>query len=216
MTYVLILGSVKKTQLICKFLLAIFFSLAATHVWAKTVDVVIDKSTQTMLVSIDGKPTYKWAVSTGDRNHETPEGTFKFNRMEEEHYSKEFDDAPMPNSIFFTLKGHAVHGSLDIKRLGRPVSHGCVRLHPDNAKLLYALVGEAGFPNTSVTVEPGINQVAPQYRYDQQRGQYQPYYQSRPPQNIVPNNPDGLPPGWTYGPPVRIPPPMIRFFYRNF
>ena len=79
--------------------------------------------------------------------------------MEEDHYSKEFDDAPMPHSIFFTKIGHAIHGTDSVNRLGSPASHGCVRLSRANAATLYALVGEQGVLNTTVTLT-GSSQVA--------------------------------------------------------
>jgi hypothetical protein len=72
--------------------------------------------------------------------------------MEEDHYSKEFDDAPMPHSIFFTKEGHAIHGTESEGRLGTPVSHGCVRLSRANATTLYALVEQQGVLNTTVTL----------------------------------------------------------------
>jgi lipoprotein-anchoring transpeptidase ErfK/SrfK len=75
--------------------------------------------------------------------------------MEEEHFSDEWDDAPMPYSIFFTPAGHAIHGSEHVKSLGRPASHGCVRLEPANAAILYTLVDEAGMANTIVVVKGG-------------------------------------------------------------
>ena len=76
--------------------------------------------------------------------------------MEKEHFSKEWDDAPMPYSIFFTGEGHAVHGSYHVKSLGRRASHGCVRLHPDNAAKLFALVQKTGMSNTRVIVRGGF------------------------------------------------------------
>jgi hypothetical protein len=79
--------------------------------------------------------------------------------MEEDHYSKEFDDAPMPHSIFFTKIGHAIHGTESEGRLGTPASHGCVRLSRVNAATLYALVEEQGVLNTTVTLT-GSAQVA--------------------------------------------------------
>src|SRR5256885_3927203 len=105
------------------------------------VQVTIDKSIQQMTVEVDGRPLYHWPVSTGKgAQYDTPNGKFKAFRMERDHFSKEWDDAPMPHSIFFTPKGHAIHGSFDVKRLGTPASHGCVRLAPANAEKLYALV----------------------------------------------------------------------------
>jgi hypothetical protein len=79
--------------------------------------------------------------------------------MEEDHYSKEFDDAPMPHSIFFTKVGHAIHGTDSVSRLGTPASHGCVRLSRDNATTLYSLVEQQGVLNTTVTLT-GSAQVA--------------------------------------------------------
>src|SRR3954454_5106985 len=116
------------------------------------VQITIDKSTQQMLVEKDGRALYHWPVSTGRSGFDTPSGKFKAFRMERDHFSKEWDDAPMPFSIFFTQKGHAIHGSNDTKRLGTPASHGCVRLLPANAEKLYALVEKEGVLNTTVVL----------------------------------------------------------------
>ena len=67
-------------------------------------------------------------------------------------YSKQWDNAPMPNAIFFTKDGHAIHGTLEVKKLGKPASHGCVRLSPENAATLYALVEANGLPQTQVVL----------------------------------------------------------------
>jgi lipoprotein-anchoring transpeptidase ErfK/SrfK len=72
--------------------------------------------------------------------------------MNEIWYSKQWDNAPMPHAIFFIRDGHAIHGSMDVKNLGRPASHGCVRISPRNAATLYALVKANGLTNTQVTV----------------------------------------------------------------
>jgi lipoprotein-anchoring transpeptidase ErfK/SrfK len=133
------------------------FCLFASNAFA-TVDVTVDKSKQEMTVKVDDQIRYRWPVSTGDRHHDTPSGTYKAFRMEEDHFSVEFDSAPMPHSIFFTQKGHAVHGSFDTKHLGHAVSHGCVRLHPDNATLLYALVERHGLSKTTVTIADHVQQ----------------------------------------------------------
>ena len=93
----------------------------------------IDKSAQRMTVSQDGAQLYAWPVSTGQRGYDTPSGEFKPFRMEKTHFSREWDDAPMPNSIFFTTRGHAIHGTEHTRNIGRPASHGCVRLEPQNA-----------------------------------------------------------------------------------
>ena len=116
----------------------------------------INKVSQKMTVSLDGDTLYKWPVSTGASGYETPSGSFRPFRLEKEHFSKEWDDAPMPYSIFFTGDGHAVHGSYHVKSLGRRASHGCVRLHPDNAAKLFALVQKTGMSNTRVVVKGGF------------------------------------------------------------
>jgi len=116
------------------------------------VAITVNKDTQTMTVAVDGVTKYRWPVSTGIPSRETPSGTFHAFRMEEDHFSKEFDDAPMPHSIFFTKIGHAIHGTMSEGRLGTPASHGCVRLSRANAATLYALVEQQGVLNTTVTL----------------------------------------------------------------
>jgi hypothetical protein len=123
------------------------------------VSILVDKNAQQMTVSVDGVQRYTWPVSSGNPSHETPNGSFKTFRMEEDHYSKEFDDAPMPNAIFFTKQGHAIHGTDAVGRLGSPASHGCVRLSRANALKLWDLVKTEGLLNTTVTLT-GSSQVA--------------------------------------------------------
>src|SRR5258708_15982552 len=115
------------------------------------VAITIDKNAQMMTVAVDGVERYQWPVSTGNPSHETPNGSFRTFRMEEDHFSKEFDDAPMPHSIFFTKIGHAIHGTDSVGRLGTPASHGCVRLSRANASTLYALLEKEGVLNTTGT-----------------------------------------------------------------
>ncbi|HEU4357174.1 MAG TPA: L,D-transpeptidase [Xanthobacteraceae bacterium] len=96
-----------------------------------------------MLVSVDGVPRYRWVVSTGRAGYGTPSGTYRPQRMERTWFSKEYYNSPMPHSIFFH-GGYAIHGSYEIRRLGGPASHGCIRLHPANAATLFALVKQRG------------------------------------------------------------------------
>jgi len=126
--------------------------LFAGHAAQAKVDITIDKNNQMMTVAVDGVERYRWPVSTGIPSRETPNGSFRAFRMEEDHFSKEFDDAPMPHSIFFPKLGHAIHGTDSEGRLGTPASHGCVRLSKANATTLYALVQEQGVLNTSVSL----------------------------------------------------------------
>jgi hypothetical protein len=131
----------------------------------------IDKSAQQMTVVEDGALLYTWPVSTGRRGHDTPDGAFKPFRMERDHFSQEWDDAPMPHSIFFTQLGHAIHGTYEIKNLGRPVSHGCVRLSRANAAILFDLVKQEHMANTRVVLSgeiPGGGGAAPVARRNSQ------------------------------------------------
>ena len=112
--------------------------------------IAIDKDTQRMTVSLDGVERYVWPVSTGAPGYSTPSGTYTARSMNEMWYSRQWDNAPMPHAVFFTREGHAIHGTNEIKRLGNPASHGCVRLAPQNAETLYELVEETGLDNTQV------------------------------------------------------------------
>jgi hypothetical protein len=114
--------------------------------------VTVDKATQRMAVSVDGEERHTWPVSTGLPRYATPKGSYTPFRLEEDHYSKEWDDAPMPHSIFFTSRGHAIHGSDATQRLGSPASHGCIRLSREDAATLFDLVKEQGLENTKVVV----------------------------------------------------------------
>jgi lipoprotein-anchoring transpeptidase ErfK/SrfK len=123
-----------------------------TSLVRSTIFIAVDKSSQQMTVSVGGIKQYSWPISTGAPGYATPSGIFKASSMNEIWYSRQWDNAPMPHSIFFTKEGHAIHGSRDVKRLGRAVSHGCVRLAPKNASTLYALVEEHGLENTTITI----------------------------------------------------------------
>ena len=173
------------------------------------VTIAIDQSTQHMTVSVDGAVRYSWPVSTGRAGYGTPNGTFRPNRMELSHFSRVFDNAPMPHSIFFTGAGHAIHGSLDVPHLGSAASHGCVRLSPDHATTLFQLVEAEGMHDTTVVISGHIpagpviarrappeddsagykpTQIAP---YDQQQRAYegeQRYY-ARAPSSFPPQPP---------------------------
>ena len=118
--------------------------------------ITIDKAQQRMIVAKDDVPLHDWPVSTGQKGYDTPAGVYQPFRMEADHFSREWDDAPMPHSIFFTQIGHAIHGSFDVKRLGRPASHGCVRLHPDHAEILFRLVRAEKMANTRVVLTGAI------------------------------------------------------------
>jgi hypothetical protein len=124
----------------------------------------IDKSAQRMTVTVNGAQLYDWPVSTGGSGYDTPSGTFKPFRMEIDHYSDEWDDAPMPYSIFFTQIGHAIHGTYAQRNLGHAVSHGCVRLSVKNAATLWKLVKQEKMANTSVVLSGAIRDSGPMAR----------------------------------------------------
>jgi len=111
----------------------------------------IDLSEQSMEVYVDGFYYASWKVSTARRGYRTPTGTYKPKWLARMHYSKKYHHSPMPHSIFF-YGGYAIHGTYAIKRLGRPASHGCVRLHPKNAAELFSLVRQYGMKNTTITI----------------------------------------------------------------
>lgn len=134
-------------------LAAIFTAIAPARLAHANVMIIIDKSAQQMTITVNGEDRYTWPVSTGRDGYDTPSGDFQPFRMVKDHYSREWDDAPMPNSIFFTKQGHAIHGTYEVRNLGRPVSHGCVRLAPQNAATLFALVKEEGVFNTFVRLK---------------------------------------------------------------
>ena len=115
------------------------------------VNVVIDISSQSMSVKVNGWPYGRWKVSTARSGYHTPRGTFRVQRTAKVYYSRKYDNSPMPNSVFFK-GGYAIHGSYYVRSLGRPASHGCVRLLPANAARLYSLVQRYGSRSTRITI----------------------------------------------------------------
>jgi len=118
----------------------------------KTVYVKIYKSKQRMYVYVDNKYFGSWKVSTARRGYWTPTGVYKPYSLERMHYSRKYHNSPMPWSVFFK-GGYAIHGTRSIHRLGRPASHGCVRVHPRNAKKLYKLIRRYGMHNTKIIIK---------------------------------------------------------------
>ena len=177
----------------------------------------IDKSAQRMIVSQDGARLYVWPVSTGQRGYDTPGGAYTPFRMEKDHFSREWDDAPMPHSIFFTKQGHAIHGTEHTRNIGRPASHGCVRLEPDNARVLFGMVKQEGMANVRVVLfgaapgggRPAVARRAPQY---DQRGDQDDDVAGTVPQSRVAREPVYRPNPWEAPDPFergyRMPPPF--------
>ncbi len=115
------------------------------------VQVHVDISSQAMSVSVNGSHYASWRVSTGREGYYTPRGSYSVKRMARVYYSRKYDNAPMPNSVFFH-GGFAIHATNSVRALGRPASHGCVRLAPGNAAKLYALVEQYGPRRTRITL----------------------------------------------------------------
>ena len=118
------------------------------------VTVTVSKADQRVSVDVDGTERYRWPVSTGRSGYSTPSGSFRPIRLEKSWYSRKYDWAPMPHSIFF-YKGYAMHGTVEERRLGRAASHGCVRLSRANASTLFALLRERGKSSTRIEVIDG-------------------------------------------------------------
>lgn len=116
------------------------------------IEIDIDKSAQEMSVSVDGVKRYTWSVSTGRAGHATPRGNFRPLHLAEMTYSRKYNNAPMPHSIFFTGRGHAIHATGATRHLGRPASHGCIRLAPKNAAALFDLVERYGMKKTTIVI----------------------------------------------------------------
>jgi lipoprotein-anchoring transpeptidase ErfK/SrfK len=131
--------------------LAVGVLLALSPASAGNVVARIDLSEQRMYVSIAGKPAYSWPVSTARRGYVTPTGSYRPTRLHRRWYSRKYNNAPMPHSIFFR-GGYAIHGTNAVKALGRPASHGCVRLAPGNAATLFQLVSSYGSRNTRIVI----------------------------------------------------------------
>lgn len=120
------------------------------------VEAVIDLSDQTVTVTRRAggeSATLVWPVSTGRAGYPTPTGQYRPFMLSPDHRSSLYDDAPMPWAVFFN-RNIAIHGTYEIASLGRPASHGCVRLHPDHARALYDMVKAAGHAATLITVQP--------------------------------------------------------------
>jgi lipoprotein-anchoring transpeptidase ErfK/SrfK len=125
----------------------IAFTLSANA----SVAVRIDISAQTMTVKVDGGHYATWRVSTARSGYYTPRGKFRPYLLKKMHYSRKYDNSPMPNSIFFR-GGYAIHGTNYVRSLGRPASHGCIRLAPSNARALYGLIRQYGMGQTRITI----------------------------------------------------------------
>ncbi len=130
-------------------LLALILAPGLAH--ADRVVARVSISSQTMSVYHEGRLIYTWAVSTAKAGKITPAGSYEPEFLSRNHRSRRYNNAPMPFAIFYD-GNYAIHGTDQIKRLGNPASHGCVRLHPDNAKILFEMVKAEGMENTRVVI----------------------------------------------------------------
>jgi lipoprotein-anchoring transpeptidase ErfK/SrfK len=119
--------------------------------WSASLEARVDISTQTMTVSQYGRVLYNWPVSTARKGYVTPRGSYRPTALYRMWYSRKYEMSPMPYSVFFR-GGYAIHGTYYVKNLGRPASHGCVRLHPTNAATFYSMVKDVGPGNTRIYV----------------------------------------------------------------
>src|SRR5215471_6956244 len=141
--------------------IAFTVTLVAGSAEAK-LDLYIDKSSQQMSVVQNGYLLRVWPVSTGRDRFATPSGVYTPERLERSWFSKAYYNSPMPHAIFFH-NGYAIHGSYDISKLGGPASHGCVRLHPANAALLFSMVQQEGLGKTAIFVGGDSNRALARY-----------------------------------------------------
>ena len=129
----------------------VFGLVSATAASAAVIEARVNISAQQMHVYQNGVHRYTWPVSTARGGKVTPVGTWTAKWTSKNHKSSRYRGAPMPYSIFYS-GNYAVHGTNQIKNLGRPASAGCIRLHPDNARVLYDMALRAGLANTKIVV----------------------------------------------------------------
>ncbi|MBB5534919.1 L,D-transpeptidase [Rhizobium giardinii] len=133
------------------FLAFLFTQIHSPTAFAANLIANVSLSSQTMTVSQNGIVRHRWKVSTARKGYVTPKGSWSAKWLSKNHRSRKYDDAPMPYAVFFN-GGYAVHATYDLKRLGRPASHGCIRLHPENAAEFFSLASQNGLSNTRIIV----------------------------------------------------------------
>ncbi|RJG44804.1 MULTISPECIES: L,D-transpeptidase [unclassified Mesorhizobium] len=133
------------------FAITLVLSGAPVQAMADNLVARVSVSSQTMTVSKQGRVIHTWRVSTARKGFSTPRGSWRPTRMHRMWYSRKYEMSPMPYSVFFR-GGYAIHGTGYVKQLGRPASHGCVRLATSNAAQFYSLVREMGPGNTRIIV----------------------------------------------------------------
>ena len=145
----------RSTSVFSRFLALTIASLAAGYfavpVKAATLIARVDLAKQRMSVSVDGVQKYSWRVSTGLQGMQTPVGSYTPFALTPYYYSKKWKMA-LPYLVSIDDKGTAIHGTSMTSKLGRPASHGCIRLDTGNAATFYKLIEANGMSNTQVIV----------------------------------------------------------------
>lgn len=131
-------------------ILAVLFLSAFAGVAHAGVDVRVDIVAQRMSVTTTDGEVYDWKISSGRKGFRSPNGVYRPTRLEKNWYSRKYGGA-MPHAVFFR-GGYAIHGTGAVGALGRPASHGCIRLHPANAAKLFALVKKYGSSQTRIAL----------------------------------------------------------------
>ena len=133
----------------------VFLSWASLGSAQAGVDVRVDIAAQRIQVTTTDGEAYNWAISSGRKGFRSPNGVYRPTRLEKNWYSRKYGGA-MPNAVFFR-GGYAIHGTTAVGALGRPASHGCIRLHPTNAAKLFALVKKHGASQTRIALNGAAN-----------------------------------------------------------
>ncbi len=130
-------------RFVSRLAIALGASIAAPGAALALVHIDVDLGAQTMHVAADSGESFQWRISSGDYSHLTPRGTFRPTLLFPMVYSYKYGNEPMPHSIFFHGQ-YAIHGTFETDALGRPASHGCIRLAPSAAATLFELVSREG------------------------------------------------------------------------
>lgn len=121
-----------------------------------TLKAIVDLTKQRMTVISHDKVLHVWPISSGRSGYQTPNGVYHPQWRARMWYSRQYDNAPMPYAVFFH-RGYAVHGTYATGLLGRPASHGCIRLSNKNAATFFKLVEQHGMESTQIVVQGKAN-----------------------------------------------------------
>lgn len=152
-------------RLFAAFAVAILLAAASSGPASAAVRIRIDLAAQRLEAVTPQGETVRWKISSGRRGYETPTGSYSVMRMEADHHSDEYDQAPMPYAIFFSPRGLAIHGTNE-RGLGRPLSHGCVRLAVPNARQLFDWVEKHG---ATIEISGGAGRASPREEIERPR-----------------------------------------------